>query len=129
MREVKFRVWDNEEKEMLEVVSLGVSHNWPMLVFKDGYINGLDSEDYDVMQYTGLKDNNGVEIYEGDVITTSSSGARCTEVLYGHYEDAYGAFDEDHYGLHTMQWGTLPDVISNGGVVIGNKYEHAHLIE
>lgn len=51
MREIKFRVWDADKKTMCPVDGLHFS----------GETNRL-------MQYTGVKDKNGVEIYEGDII-------------------------------------------------------------
>ena len=50
MREIKFRVWDWVEKQMCHVIAADFQDN------------------ADLMQYTGVKDKNGVEIYEGDVI-------------------------------------------------------------
>ena len=52
-RELKFRAWANENKEML---------------FWDVTAYFSDVEHGPLMQYTGLKDKNGVEIYEGDVL-------------------------------------------------------------
>ncbi|MCP4394518.1 MAG: hypothetical protein GY804_09675 [Alphaproteobacteria bacterium] len=55
MREIKFRAWDNEKKEMTPPFYLG-SELSMMLI------------DCEVMQYTGSKDKNGKEIYESDKV-------------------------------------------------------------
>ena len=61
MREIKFRAWDKQTKSML----LGLA--------QPSAVNLLDltliNEKYPLMQYTGLKDKNGVEIFEGDIVT------------------------------------------------------------
>jgi uncharacterized phage protein (TIGR01671 family) len=73
MREIKFRAWDEYDNKMYK----------KQAVDEDGYavdINGDEAYSNEpgrvLMQYTGLKDKNGVEIYEGDI-------------LGGYYEETY----------------------------------------
>ena len=71
MRDIKFRIWDTENNEMLKVQELDFEptfYGGRIAIRPDQYNNYFDTEDMILMQYTGLKDKNGKEIYEGDII-------------------------------------------------------------
>jgi uncharacterized phage protein (TIGR01671 family) len=62
-REIKFRAWDGKQMLTMNTEKYG----YPTFECKDGY-TWLCWNDYDLMQYTGLNDKDGQEIYEGDVV-------------------------------------------------------------
>ena len=67
MREIKFRIWDKQNKEMLDLEDLHYEYG-KMSIRTTMYNDYFDTEDMILMQYTGIKDKNGKEIYEGDII-------------------------------------------------------------
>lgn len=74
-RVIKFRAWDKESHEMIELANPRIYYgNGNKLVFGDNFhddeIDGV-TKNYVLMQYTGLQDSQGREIYEGDIVEFS----------------------------------------------------------
>lgn len=125
MREIKFRVYiesPDGEKGMHypKLISFGCGKlSWATLedetLLKD---NGWHTK-REVMQYTGLKDKNGVEIYESDVIHIGLDDEDCT---VEYHDDRYvGKWNKS--GFRTDLWQLIKD-----NEIIGNVYENSELL-
>ena len=128
MREFKFRVWDSLEKRFLiknEKVSRGIfKDKLSEIVDFENYscqINNPEDERYIFLQYTGMKDINDKEIYEGDIVLYLNNGKKA-QVFWSEYLLAYHLdFDNESYDLGCFTEAELE--------VIGNIYENSELLE
>ena len=112
MREIKFRVWDIEEKKMINVYGLEFKDTGIVVTSDEGY-DYIVEEDCELMQFTGLKDKNGKEIYEGDII----EGRYGRQTVEWHLATGFDS------GLGEL-WGTNKEWLE----VIGNIYENPELL-
>ena len=94
MREIKFRVWDEQFKRMSkkpEQIRLNIANG-----NVHGSRSGGNVETWKLMQYTGLKDKNGVEVYEGDVVKYLTHTAHVfwspQDFGFVHYNEVIGGY-------------------------------------
>lgn len=126
MREIKFRAWDTYNKEMLEVQGLDYedSYNGQPMVRTIMYNDYFDIEDMILMQYIGLHDKNGKEIYEGDIISNGTE--KCIVVWVKDYAGFMLKLINKDY--ENREW-TNPIIdLRKNDEVIGNVWEDSDLL-
>ena len=115
-REIKFRAWDKKNKRLYEVWELTLEEDGSVDILRMWGMKGRQmfklGEEIELMQYTGLKDKNGKEIYEGDIVKTNNKRIFSIEIPDIFYKLADGS------------WMTETDF-----GVIGNIYENPELLE
>lgn len=123
----KFRAWLKEEKRMTDVSEM---------TFIDGEVYLISDvtgfyayEEFKLMQSTGLKDKNGKEIYEGDIVKFSDcdNDAYVTPVVW---DNNYACFGVSFSGKYPISFDYLEEFYTElkDIEVVGNIYENPELL-
>nr|DAD94208.1 MAG TPA: YopX protein [Siphoviridae sp. ctbBv3] len=128
----KFRAWDKELQTMLDVSLIDfkkgilVGEHW-----KFGKTNFMSFDEIELMQSTGLRDKNGKEIFEGDIITDGHTlGILRNHQTLGFYMvDEKGKENFLSDTVDTEGFEEAKEFMKNSIEIIGNIYENPELLE
>jgi uncharacterized phage protein (TIGR01671 family) len=129
-REIKFRAWDKARKVLFMIFD-NSSLDWYLPTWKDNY---------EIMQFTGLKDKEGKEIYEGDIIESTSrevtfDGQDTGKIAKDKYEVVW-VEENAHYAQKRIKTGYIQSgtgmkqkFMTKYYEVIGNIHENPELVK
>lgn len=122
MRDIKFRVWDNERNAMFNSKSVDIDFfegkieiTSDTIRYDEVYTDEI--KDFELMQYVGCKDRNNKEIYEGDIVKTKE---HIGQIIYSK-----GMFFIDVKGDFYLPIYNVSEFME----VIGNIYENPELLD
>ncbi|MCD1025811.1 YopX family protein [Enterococcus sp. SMC-9] len=131
----KYRAWDKKDKVIREVTAI----DWSLEYVE--FMNGAVERSFDdliLMQSTGLKDKNGVEIFEGDIVKTFSNINKFTDSFAENVEPNYGYTSIVRDGASfKMTYKGKPSYVLNENAgsmaehmeVLGSIWENPELLE
>ncbi|MGL6186112.1 MAG: YopX family protein [Clostridium chrysemydis] len=123
MREIKFRAWDKTTKKLQDVYSINFGNKDVWLKENKKRIIGANFFEIELMQYIGLKDKNGKEIYEGDIL--KDDYGKIDRVIYYDYMFDLENFYDNGYEIANQAFSEGTDKFE----VIGNIYENPELLK
>ena len=126
-RPLKFRAWDKKNSQFLQNNNIGVDETiFDLWSWADVMSTCLlfPMDDYVFQQYTELKDKNGKEICEGDIVKW---GDLNYIVEYNHTACKWQGRSPEHHGYLHLVTEHFRDLMN--GIIISNIFEHKHLLE
>lgn len=122
MREIKFRAWTKRDKCWCGAFAVHMSGLWRESPNNE-WIDLSKQDEIVLMQYTGLKDRNGKEIYEGDILGNT----------YGHRSEVIWSESRAGYWIRRLNWERNGEdtwhILTFSAEIIGNIYEHPNLLQ
>lgn len=146
----RLRAWDKEFKEMVQVDALVFDEQIIKATYKNGNVVKEDLKNYVLMQSTGLKDKNGKEIFEGDILKFNDTWSdycyegyvdgEITGVNYVEIEKETTCFgfgktripESSLFNLVNDEHFTFKELITDTSFefeIIGNIYKNPELVE
>ena len=121
-RELKFRIWDEEKKEMVGFIKIEDCQT----LFRICNLNDQNSCKCKIVQFTGLYDIENKEIYEGDILEQRSKNGNCRLKVVNFESFECGCF----CGGNWFGMGFVIDEMQADKIkIIGNIYENPELLE
>ena len=126
MRNIKFRVWDTEENKFREMGFMINQYGSLMQYGEFEKMKKISKDRYKIMQYTGLKDKEGKEIYEGDIVKFKTMiGSEQTGVVVLHQGEYCAEIKRKNHSSYYRLYEFYED--NENIKIVGNKYENPEL--
>ena len=124
-RKIKFRVWDKKKSRFVDFGTVDIridDGEYTVIPNSQAYIGDTTHDYYDdtrweITQYTGMKDKNGVEIYEGDILKQTYHNKEFGVVTYNELS-----------GMYTTCSHSVRCNVEEDSIIKGNIYENPELI-
>ena len=139
---IKFRAWNGYRKIMADYVSAiqngdtqGTSSSVNVIINRKNETWDIKNDDVELLQFTGLKDTNGKEIYESDIlrVTTGEDGESYVATVKWFGDEGYPAFDLAGIPAAWYYDSSALATIFEGGVgtceAIGNIFDNPKPLE
>lgn len=127
MRIIKFRAWDKHFKEMASIICLNIGQFSEDHILKSKshpYTYNQKFENVILMQFTGLHDKNGREIYDGDVVLTGKYEDKKDDIFVVRWAHCGFVFDpiDEELDLEEI-------IFHEKSEIIGNIHENPELVQ
>jgi len=126
MKELKIKAWLKKEKKMVSIIGIDFNYEYIRYTEDDNLFNSdykvAEFKDIELLQFTGLKDNGGQELYEADVIKFNDG-----------VDDIYGLISyDDEDGTYRVSYENITEHLSEREgdfEIVGNIFENPQLHE
>ena len=126
MKELKIKAWLKKEKKMVSIIGIDFNYEYIRYTEDDNLFNSdykvAEFKDIELLQFTGLKDNGGQELYEADVIKFNDG-----------IDDIYGLISyDDEDGTYRVSYENITEHLSEREgdfEIVGNIFENPDLHE